>query len=88
LGKLFEKYRGKSFPGPALRIVQLEPYSIPDQKTDENDTIGVEGTMKYFGDLAVDLESVECLVPMEIVQAPTLGEITKDGFVDGWKTIG
>jgi DCN1-like protein 1/2 len=44
--------------------------------------------MRYFEDLGIDLESVEFLVPMEIVQAPALGEITKDGFVEGWKTIG
>jgi DCN1-like protein 1/2 len=57
-------------------------------QTDEDDTIGVAGTMRYFEDLGIDLESVEFLVPMEIVQAPALGEITKDGFVEGWKTIG
>jgi len=44
--------------------------------------------MRYFEDLGIDLESVEFLVPMEIVQAPALGEIKKDGFVEGWKTIG
>jgi DCN1-like protein 1/2 len=59
-----------------------------DEKTDENDTIGVDGTMLYFEDLGINLETVGFLVPMEIVQAPALGEITKEGFVGGWKRIG
>jgi DCN1-like protein 1/2 len=44
--------------------------------------------MKYLTDLGVNLENAEILVVLEIVQAPALGEITKDGFVDGWKAIG
>lgn len=59
-----------------------------DERTDEADTIGVDGTMSYFEHLGINLESVEFLVPMEIVQAPALGEITKEGFVGGWKRIG
>ncbi|KIN04238.1 hypothetical protein OIDMADRAFT_18259 [Oidiodendron maius Zn] len=59
-----------------------------DEKTDEVDTIGVEGTMQYFEHLGINLESVEFLVPMEIVQAPALGEIGKEGFVTGWRRIG
>jgi DCN1-like protein 1/2 len=59
-----------------------------DDKNDEVDTIGVDGTMQYFDQLGIDLESVEFLVPMEIVQAPALGEISKEGFVSGWRRIG
>ena len=59
----------------------------PDPKTDEVDCISVEGTMRYLADLGINMESAEFLVPLEIVQAPALGEITKDGFVDGWKNI-
>jgi len=44
--------------------------------------------MKYLTDLGVNLENAEILVVLEIVQALALGEITKDGFVDGWKAIG
>lgn len=63
-------------------------YPTLDEKTDEVDTIGIDGTMQYFEQLGIDLESVEFLIPMEIVQAPALGEITKDGFVSGWRKIG
>lgn len=58
-----------------------------DPKIDEIDQISVDGTMKYLGDLNVNMESAEFLIPLEIVQAPALGEITKDGFVEGWKNI-
>jgi DCN1-like protein 1/2 len=44
--------------------------------------------MLYFEDLGINLETAGFLVPMEIVQAPALGEITKEGFVGGWKRIG
>lgn len=55
---------------------------------DEEDKAGVNGTMRYLTDLGVNLENAELLVPLEIIQAPALGEMSKDGFVDGWKTIG
>ena len=60
---------------------------FPDPNTDEVDNISVEGTMRYLADLGINMENAEFLVPLEIVQAPALGEITKDGFVDGWKNI-
>ena len=44
--------------------------------------------MKYLKDLGLNLESAEILVPLEIVKAPVLGEITKDEFIEGWKAIG
>ena len=28
------------------------------------------------------------LVPLEIVQAPSVSEMSKEGFVDGWKAAG
>lgn len=43
--------------------------------------------MKYLADLGINMETAEFLVPLEIVQAPALGEITRDGFVDGWKNV-
>jgi DCN1-like protein 1/2 len=44
--------------------------------------------MQYLTDLGLDLEKADILVPMEIVQSPGMGEMTKDGFVNGWKIIG
>lgn len=44
--------------------------------------------MKYLDDLGLNLENAEILVALEIVRAPALGELSKDGFVEGWKAIG
>jgi DCN1-like protein 1/2 len=71
----------KVYPGQRL-IPRIDP------KAEEIETLTVDGTMKYLQALGVSLENAEMLVPLEIVQAPAMGEISKDGFVDGWKTIG
>jgi DCN1-like protein 1/2 len=85
--KLFENYRGSyNQHRPIFQRIKL--IIALDEKTDEADTIGVEGTMQYFEQLGINLESVEFLIPMEIVQAPALGEIGKEGFVTGWRRIG
>ncbi|KFX89694.1 hypothetical protein O988_08542 [Pseudogymnoascus sp. VKM F-3808] len=55
---------------------------------DEKDSISVDGTMAYLTDLAVNLEDASSLIPLEIVQAPAIGEMTKDGFVKGWQKAG
>jgi DCN1-like protein 1/2 len=50
----------------------------------EPDVVGVEGTMSYLQQLDVDLEGMESLAALEIIQAPTMGEISREGFVNGW----
>jgi len=49
------------------------------------DVVGVEGTMKYFQDVDVDVEGLESLAVLEVVQAPTMGEMSREGFVNGWQ---
>ncbi|EPQ67482.1 Bgt-3023 [Blumeria graminis f. sp. tritici] len=58
------------------------------ESKDEKDKLGVDGVMRYLGDLGVDLATAEIFIPLEIVKAPGLGEITKSGFVDGWGATG
>jgi hypothetical protein len=41
--------------------------------------------MKYFQDTGVDAEELDALAALEIVQAPTMGEMSRDGFVKGWE---
>ncbi|KAF2627347.1 DUF298-domain-containing protein [Macroventuria anomochaeta] len=50
----------------------------------EPDLVGVDGTMSYLQQLEVDLEGMDSLAALEIIQAPTMGEITREGFVNGW----
>lgn len=56
-----------------------------ETNTTEPDIIGVEGTMKYFGDIDVNVEGLESLAVLEVVQAPTMGEMSREGFVNGWQ---
>lgn len=58
-------------------------------RNDEPDTVGTDGVMKYLmSDLQLDIENAEMLIPLEIIQAPSIGEMTKEGFVKGWKAVG
>ncbi|VUC32163.1 unnamed protein product [Clonostachys rosea] len=59
--------------------------SLRDTKNDEKDKMEVESTMSYLGQLKVSLENAELFVVLELVQAPSVGEITRAGFVEGWK---
>lgn len=45
--------------------------------------------MRYLSnDLKINLENAELFVAAELVQAPSIGEITRRGFLDGWKRTG
>lgn len=58
-------------------------------RNDEADTVGTDGVMKYLmSDLQLNIENAEMLIPLEIIQAPSIGEMTKEAFVSGWKAIG
>ncbi|KAF3354871.1 GTP cyclohydrolase 1 [Verticillium dahliae VDG1] len=57
--------------------------------SDNKDHMGIDSTTSYLTEtLGVNPENAELLVVMEIVQAPAVGEITRKGFVDGWKSTG
>lgn len=58
-----------------------------DNPVHEPDTIGVEGSMRYLADLGVRLDEVAVLVVLTELSAPTMGELTREGFVQGWKTL-
>jgi DCN1-like protein 1/2 len=55
-----------------------------DAGAPDKDVVGVEGTMRYFEETGVDAEGLEALVALEVVQAPTMGEMSRDGFIKGW----
>ncbi|KAK5994427.1 Defective in cullin neddylation protein 1 [Cladobotryum mycophilum] len=77
--------------GPSPLETKLESMFdlLRDEKSDEKDKLELESTMGYLGkNLAVNLENAELFVVVELVQAPTVGEITRKGYVDGWKSTG
>lgn len=57
---------------------------MPENVKEEPDKIGVEGSMKYLQDLGVKLDEVVVLAVLTELEAPTMGEFTRDGFIDGW----
>ena len=44
----------------------------------------MEGMSKLLGDIQIGVEDVGALIFSEIVQSPSLGRITREGFIDGW----
>ncbi|KAI2609167.1 DUF298-domain-containing protein [Hypoxylon sp. NC1633] len=59
--------------------------SLRDDKQDQKDTLGADSSMLYLKSIGVDLEGPSLFLAMELVQAPTIGEITREGFINGWK---
>ena len=49
--------------------------------------IGTDGTVKYLGEIGVALDEVAMLAVLTQVAAPTMGELTRSGFVNGWDRI-
>jgi DCN1-like protein 1/2 len=48
----------------------------------------MNGMMKYLTDLGLSPDHITVLVLSELVQSPTLGEITRQGFTTGWAAHG
>ncbi|KAK3077594.1 hypothetical protein LTS18_009819 [Coniosporium uncinatum] len=48
----------------------------------------MDGMMQYMSELDVSPENVSFLILAEIVQCPAMGEMTRQGFVDGWTNVG
>jgi DCN1-like protein 1/2 len=60
-----------------------------DAANDETDKLELETTMQYIKDiLKVKLDDAGLFVIQELVQAPSIGEITRKGYVEGWKKAG
>lgn len=43
--------------------------------------------MRYLQDLGIKLDEPVLLVILTELNAPTMGEFTRDGFVDGWNNM-
>ncbi|PNY24173.1 Defective in cullin neddylation protein [Tolypocladium capitatum] len=77
--------------GPSALETKLEGVfkSLRDDTADEKDKLELDSTMDYLGNkLKISLENAELFVALELVQAPNVGEITRKGYVDGWKVTG
>lgn len=47
--------------------------------------MGAESLVAYIASLGADHTNYECFVVLDTVQADCLGQISRKGFVDGWK---
>ncbi|KAF3400933.1 Defective in cullin neddylation protein 1 [Talaromyces pinophilus] len=70
---------------PALNKIFDE---FRDDPKENPDTIGIEGAMKFLEAIQVRLDEVACLGIAELLKSPSMGEFTRTGFVDGWKSVG
>ncbi|KAI1134881.1 DUF298-domain-containing protein [Hypoxylon sp. FL0543] len=59
--------------------------NLRNDQEDAKDTLGADSSMAYLNAIGVDLEGASLFLALELVQAPTIGEITRKGFVEGWK---
>ncbi|KAF7117975.1 hypothetical protein CNMCM5793_007344 [Aspergillus hiratsukae] len=59
--------------------------SYRDAPEENPDGIGIEGAMKFLGDIKVQLDEVACLGIAELLKSPSMGEFTREGFVNGWR---
>ncbi|KAM3544415.1 hypothetical protein ARSEF1564_002663 [Beauveria bassiana] len=60
--------------------------SLRDDSNDTKDRLELTSTMNYLTtDLKVNIENAELFVVLELLQAPSIGEITHKGYVEGWK---
>jgi DCN1-like protein 1/2 len=44
--------------------------------------------MKFLEEIQVRLDEVVCLGIAELLKSPSMGEFTRQEFVDGWKGVG
>ncbi|KAI2636281.1 DUF298-domain-containing protein [Hypomontagnella submonticulosa] len=81
----FQTNTGPPTPSKDTQLTKLFD-SLRNEAEDPKDTLGADSSMTYLNSIGVDLEGASLFLAMELVQAPTIGEITRDGFVKGWKT--
>lgn len=60
----------------------------PDDRQDNPDGIGIDGAMKYLGDIHVQLDEITCLGIAELLKSPSMGEFTRENFLAGWRSVG
>lgn len=54
----------------------------------EPDEIDLDGTMKMCQDMQISIEDVGFLIFSELAQSPSMGKLTREGFVDGLAEAG
>jgi len=87
LNRYFNSSHSSATASPSVSTSALN--KIFDQfrdPSDPPDTIGVNGSMRYLQALDVGLEEPTVLAVAELLKAPTMGEFSREGFIEGWKS--
>jgi DCN1-like protein 1/2 len=61
---------------------------LADPSEDPADKIGAEGSMQYLEQLDVGIDDASMFLALQVLQAENIGELTKEGFVKGWREAG
>jgi len=57
--------------------------SYREDPVNEPDEVNMEGMMKMMGQMDISVESVGLLIFSELVHSPSLGKLTREGFING-----
>lgn len=80
----FFNNRGQTGANNACRATLTKIFDkYRDDPTNAPDEINVEGTGNLLQELEIDISDVGALVFSELVRSPSLGVISREGFVDG-----
>ncbi|KAK5085796.1 Scaffold-type E3 ligase [Lithohypha guttulata] len=84
-----EHYSGSSNSGPSPVQQNLKKLfdKYRDDPTNEPDRIGLEGTMGYFEALGIGLDDVIFLAMFDLLDAPEMGVLTRESFVNNWSNV-
>ncbi|KAB8360752.1 hypothetical protein FH972_024486 [Carpinus fangiana] len=77
-----------TFTSSDKKIAEKVGRALLASANDEPDRMQIESTMTYLEDLSVSLESITVLIFSDLVSSPTMGEITREGFISGWSQHG
>ncbi|KAI0476634.1 Cullin binding-domain-containing protein [Xylaria cf. heliscus] len=76
--------------GAGNRDTQLNQLfdSLRNEQEDSKNSLGAGSAMSYLQSIGVGLEDASLFLAVELLQAPSIGEIPRTGFVNGWKDAG
>ncbi|KAJ2905923.1 uncharacterized protein MKZ38_003711 [Zalerion maritima] len=84
----FEHNPSLERPGVGSKSTLNSLFDTLVPSSDETKSIGLDATLSYVSKLGFEPDDIEILILFEIVQSPTLGQITREGFVEGWAKVG
>lgn len=76
-----------SGPSPTQQNIRKIFDTYRDDATNEPDKISFDGVIRYFKDIDVALDDVSFVTLFDLLDAPAMGELSREGFVTGWTNV-